>query len=253
MLGAVASEKTPPKLSIITSIWNGDEFIAGFLQDITSQTIFSECELILVNANSPGHEEKVIEPYLSAYPNIRYVRLDHDPGVYGVWNRAIKMAKGEYLTNANLDDRSRKDAYEVLLAALEADPSVDLVYSGFYRTNFPNETFENNRHYDVSDPLEFSSKNMQGCLPGPRPVWRKSFHDRFGFFDESFISSGDFAMWLRGVCGGSKFKKVPGILTLYYLNPKGISTEMNTKREKQRALEEQLIFLRYGHLWTQER
>src|SRR5688572_18772954 len=88
-----------PLVSIITSIWNGDEFIEGFLADITRQTFFTNCELILINANSPGNEEPVIEKYMSQYPNIRYVKLNQDPGLYGVWNMGIKMAKGEFITN----------------------------------------------------------------------------------------------------------------------------------------------------------
>ena len=64
-----------PKISIITSVYNGDQFIEGFLADITQQTIFDQCELILINANSPGNEEPVIKKYMDQYPNIIYQRL----------------------------------------------------------------------------------------------------------------------------------------------------------------------------------
>jgi cellulose synthase/poly-beta-1,6-N-acetylglucosamine synthase-like glycosyltransferase len=96
-----------PKISIITSVYDGDDHIEGFLEDITRQTIFKEkCELILINANSPGNEEEVINQYLKKFPdNIVYKRLDKDPGIYGVWNMGIELSTGEFLTNANLDDR----------------------------------------------------------------------------------------------------------------------------------------------------
>ena len=45
-----------PKISIITSVYDGDDYIESFLEDITRQTIFKDkCELIMVNANSPGN------------------------------------------------------------------------------------------------------------------------------------------------------------------------------------------------------
>lgn len=48
-----------PKISILTSVYNGDEFIRPFLEDITRQTIFEEkCELVLVNANSPEMKKR---------------------------------------------------------------------------------------------------------------------------------------------------------------------------------------------------
>lgn len=244
-LGTRSSSK--PKISIITSVWDGDEFIEGFLEDVTKQTIFSQSELIIINPNSPGHEEEVIKKYTALYPNIIYVRLPQDPGLYGVWNRAIKMAHADIVTNANIDDRSRLDALEVHVKELEDNPDVDLVYSGYLYTEIPNETFENNHYKYYVDPFEFCSKNMALCLPGPRPVWRKSLHDRYGYFDETFSMSADWGMWLRATSLGAKFKKIPGPFTLYYFNPDGLST--NSKRSLQRKLENDLIISRYSHLW----
>ena len=67
-----------PKISILTSVYDGDEYIRPFLEDITRQTIFeSKCELVIVNANSPGNEEEVIKEYVEKYPdNIKYKKLD---------------------------------------------------------------------------------------------------------------------------------------------------------------------------------
>src|ERR1700722_20402182 len=116
------------KVSIITSIYKGDQFIQGFMKNITEQTLFDKCELILINAHSPGKEEAVIQPYLNKYPNIIYIKLDHDPGLYAVWNLGIKSAQGQYVTNANLDDRLKKDSIEVHAKALDEHPDIDLVY-----------------------------------------------------------------------------------------------------------------------------
>lgn len=245
------SEELPKqwRVSIITSVWDGDQFIEGFLADITRQTIFPDCELILINPNSPGHEELVIERYLARYPNIRYVKLPHDPGLFGVWNRAIQMASADFITNANLDDRSRVDSLERHAKALEADPTVDLVYSAHYITRFPNETFEENRNSGGINPPEFSLKNMFFCLPGPRPMWRKSLHGRYGFFSEVFTSAGDYEMWLRAVSLGAKFKKISGVNTLVYWNPKGLSTSEDPQKIYRRKIELELIALRYAYLY----
>jgi len=234
-----------PRISIITSVFKGDKFINEFLDDITRQTIFDQCELIMINANSPGNEEPVIQKYMQKYPNIRYCRLDKDPGIYGVWNMAIKMSTGQYITNANLDDRLAHNAYEVFAKELDYSPNVVLVYGEMYCTHKPNETFENNAGFRVAVP-KFSRKNMSCCLPGCCPMWRKSMHERYGFFDETYKSSGDYEMWLRAVEGGAKLKKVPGCYALYYENPQGISTSATSPRH----YEDQRILKRYSHVWT---
>lgn len=242
--------KTKPRVSIITSVYNGDEFIEGFLKDITRQTIFDQCELIMINANSPGHEEPIIKESMSKHPNILYEKIPKDPGMYGVWNHAIKMASADLITNANLDDRSHPKALEILVGELDAHPDIDLVYSGYLTTHVSNDTYENNHATLRNDPPEFSMANMSYCLPGPRPVWRKSFHQRYGFFDETFISFGDYEMWVRAASLGSKYKKVPGFHTLYYLNPKGLSTDLDENKTDQRMLETARITKLYGHLFN---
>ena len=239
--------KDLPKVSIITSVYDGDEFIRPFLEDITRQTIFEEkCELVLVNANSPGSEEEVIKEYLEKYPNnIIYHKLDEDPGIYGVWNKAIELSSGEYITNANLDDRKAANSLELHAKALLSNDGVDLVYSDMAITNQPNETWEQNssggRKYNMA---EFSLDNLlRGNMPHAAPMWKKSLHDKHGKFDEKYRSAGDWEMWLRAATSGSVFKKISGVSNLYFFNPKGISTNPDNNSWKRE--EEKEVYMKY--------
>lgn len=217
-----------PKISLLTSVYKGDEYIEQFLEDITNQTIFEEkCELVIVNADSPGNEEEVINKYLEKYPNnIVYKRLRKDPGIYGVWNEAIRMSSGEFLTNANLDDRKAPNSLEEHAKALVAYEDVDLVYSDMLVTDKPNETFENNssngRKYETPE-FSFDLLKMIN-MPHAAPLWRKTIHEKYGFFDEQYRSAGDWELWLRAASQGAVYKKLPFSLNLYYFNPTGIST-----------------------------
>ena len=245
----IVDVKDLPKISIVTSVYDGDEFIRPFLEDITRQTIFEEkCELVLVNPNSPGNEEEVIKEYLEKYPNnIIYEKLDEDPGIYGTWNKAIKLSSGEYVTNANLDDRKAPNSLEVLAKELYSCKDCDLVYSDMLITDKPNETWENNssggRKYNFP---EFSFENLTMVnMPHAAPLWRRSIHENHGFFDEKYRSAGDWEMWLRAASKGAVYKKVHTPTTLYYFNPKGISTDKNNFDWKRK--EEQEVFEKYNN------
>jgi len=236
-----------PKISIITSVFDGDEFIRPFLEDITRQTIFEDkCELILINADSPGNEEEVIQEYLEKYPdNIVYKKLDEDPGIYGVWNLGAQMATGEYITNANLDDRKAINSLERHAKELFVNPEIDLVYADMLITDKQNELFEQNssenRRYNFPN---FSFDNLKMVnMPHASPMWRKSYHDEYGHFDEEYRSAGDWEMWLRGASQGSQFKKINDLLGLYYFNPKGIST--NPENFSWKSEEEQKVYEKY--------
>lgn len=234
-----------PVLSIITSIYNGDRFIEYFLDDIVKQTIFKDCELILINAASPGNEEPIILDYLNRYPNIIYKKLEKDPGIYAVWNIGIQLSRGEFITNANLDDRLAHNCHETFLKSLQQNPNVDLVYSDAYITHFPNENFENNQHHTRSNLPEFSKETIkQHCLPNAHPMWRKSMHTKYGYFDEKFKHSGDWEMWLRAAKQGAIFSKIHGIYALHFANPRGLSVS-NSENKETLIKEHKIIFDNY--------
>lgn len=238
-----------PKISIIGSVYNADEYIEGYLEDITNQTIFKDkCELILINANSPGNEEVVIKKYMEKHSNIVYKKLDADPGVYGVWNMGIKMATGEFITNANMDDRKAPSSLERHAKTLLINKDVDLVYADSYIVHEANKKWDgvdkNSQRYNFE---QFSPQAMlRGNLPHNNPMWRKTLHDKYGYFNENYKSASDWEFWLTCVAGGSKFKKLDEVLGVYYFNPKGISTNFENFAWKQK--EEEEIFERFSNI-----
>ena len=52
-----------------------------------------------------------------AYGNIKYLRLAKTINIYEAWNLAIKESKSEFITNANVDDLHRKDAFALKIQA----------------------------------------------------------------------------------------------------------------------------------------
>jgi glycosyltransferase involved in cell wall biosynthesis len=235
-----------PKISIITSVFNGDEYIRPFLEDITRQSIFKEkCELILINANSSGNEESVIQEYIQKYPdNIIYKKLDNDPGIYACWNIAAKLATGEFLTNANLDDRKAPNFMEELAKHLVLNKDVDVIYAENLLTNNANETWEKHTAKTVYPSENFSQEAMlRGNPPHCMPMWRKSLHDKNGYFEESYRSASDWEFWLRSAFAGTKMLKLDKQLGLYYFNPKGMST--NQENNSWKRQEEKEIFKKY--------
>jgi glycosyltransferase involved in cell wall biosynthesis len=230
--------KNNPRVTILTSVYNGDAYIRGFLKDIVRQTIFSQCELIMINANSPGNEERIILEYANTYPNIIYKKLPHDPGLYGVWNIGIKMARSAYIINANLDDRLHPECYEVHARTLDSNPMAGVVYSGSYMTTVANEVFDTikphwkkmlhtQEEYTKHRMLYGDNPKKARSIPFPHnhPMWRRALHVTYGLFDSRLKAAGDLEMWLRlRLLGNVIFKKIDGYYALYYWNPHGLST-----------------------------
>jgi len=253
------SHGSVPIVSIITSVYKGDKFIKGFLEDIVQQTIFDKCELIIINANSPGNEEPIINEYVKLYSNIIYQRLKKDPGLYAVWNMGIKLSRAEYIVNANIDDRLKYTCYEEFVAALDNDTTIDVVYSGAYETLKPNETFYNNSSKGKTiehSCQDFNKKKLiiEGVpYPNNHPMWRKSLHAKYGLFDAQYKVVGDLEMWMRiSMIGDAVIKRIPELHGLFYTNPNGLSSCPSSLNNKERknllALYKQLYKNLFRHI-----
>ncbi len=244
------SFKQIPKITISCSVYDGDLYIEKFLEDITKQTIFNKCELIIVNANSPGNEDEIINKYVQKYDNIIYKKLDYRASTTEVINMVIdELATGEFVTIGNIDDRRSNDCLEVQARYLMFNPDVELVYGDCLQTEVVNETFESNssnNKYQHSLNY-FSRENMIKCLPGPMPMWRLSVHKDVGLFSENYDFANDWDMWLRMVDYGVKFKKIDKDIGLYYFNPTGRSTSKENFSLK--IKEEAEIFFKYKHIF----
>ena len=223
------------KISIFCSMLNSDKYIEHYLEDITRQTIFDRCELIIVGPNPTNFEVTKIREHQEKHENIRLIKLDHDPGLYACWNLAIKESRGDYLNNANLDDSKKINFIEVHEGYLDDNLDIDLVYSDSLISSIPNSSFEEcemQADYMYNFP-DFSIGNLIDCNPPHQsPMYRKSLHERFGLFDESYRSAGDAEFWLRCAAGGSKMKKINEILGVYYFNPSGVSSDPSNESWK---------------------
>ncbi len=221
----MSSVNKSPKVSAIVSTYNSEIFIEGCLLDLTSQTLFEEgnLEIVVVDSGSEQNEGDIVKKFRDTFENITYTKTPVRESLYQAWNRGIKLAKGEYVTNANTDDRHRKDALGLLAGYLEEYPGIDLVYSDCYVSTQPNQPFESNDHSRVYRyPTFFAPESLLHFQFGIHPMWRKSVHDQIGYFDESYRVAGDYDFNLR-FAAFSKAEHIPEVLGLYYLSPQTVS------------------------------
>jgi len=211
-------------VSAIASTYNSEKFIRGCLEDLVSQTLFlkGQLEIVVVDSGSLQGEKCIVEDFQQRFPHIKYLRTTERESIYKAWNRAIKASSGKFITNANTDDRHRHDALEILAAEMENNPNLSLVYADQIVTTSENETFNNCSHVGYFDWPDFDrSQLIHCCCIGPQPMWRRSLHEEFGWFDETLKVAGDYDWWLR-ISETRNIKHVSMLLGLYLLNNNGI-------------------------------
>lgn len=215
--------------SLFCSFYKGEKFVESYLNNILEQNLFDKIEFIFLNCNSPENEESYILRFANEYTNIKYYKLDKDPGLYAGWNHAISLCSSEIIGNWNIDDRKNKEGLEILLEEFNKKPDVDVVYGFTYVSRIANEKYINNLYNEIYPYLPHSFNNLlRNNSPHCMPLWRKNLHNKFGYFDTNYESAADGDFWLRCAVGGATIRLVNHPVGLYYENPTGRSTNPET-------------------------
>ena len=84
----------------------------------------------------------------------------------------------------------------------------------------------------------FTREHQIGCFP----MWRKTIHDKIGYFDEQFKLVSDFDFQIKAAVNNCTFVKCNEMLGAYLaLTPGKLSSNQSLQKKEQNTL-----FLRYG-------
>lgn len=212
------------KVTAIVSTYASEDVIRGCILDLLDQTLYQrgDLEIIIVDSASPQDEWSIIEELARDRNHILAIRTRHRESLYSAWNRAIRLARGQYLTNANADDRHRRDALEILAGTLDQHPDIAVAYGDSLITTTSNQTFESNSARRAFRWGRYYRKKLEDhCCVGPQPLWRHRLHDEIGYFDQKYVSAGDYDFWLR-VSDKYPMLHVDQVLGLYLDNPQSL-------------------------------
>jgi len=225
------------KISLICSNYNSDKWIDEYLQYVNNQ-IFKEFDIIFVDANSTDQSLEKIKNYkFDSKINKKIIQSDRRIGLYEAWNIAIRNCTTEYVMNYNTDDMLYNNAILIYNNHLINNPEIDLFYGPCVSTLNRNI---NDIHLYYDWP-EYSHETMlQFCFCGPFPLVKKEVFNKIGYFDERFISSGDYEMWLRMSKFNCKFKRIPEVIGVFHFRQDSIN-----QSNKQRAIQEDILIQQF--------
>ena len=225
------------QISCITSMYRCEEYLKDFLLHLKKIENLNEIEFIFIHNDPTLKEKTIINEFINNnfFINIVYKEVPLE-GLYSSWNRAVKIAKGKFITIWNVDDIRFSDSFINQKNAFTED-NIGLVYGNRYlTTKYESKKLKEIKVKDVSKS-KWNKKFQGGCFY----MWRRSIHNIIGYFDEQFISLGDQDFWYR-VVQYYKIKKTNHYIGIFLAEPgKGISKSSNIS-----SIEKIVIGLRYG-------
>ncbi|MCW5248933.1 glycosyltransferase family 2 protein [Streptomyces sp. SHP 1-2] len=114
-----------PKVSVIIPVYNAAEHLPQCLQSIVDQSIgFGSVEVVAVDDGSTDGGGALLDAWAERHPGrIRVVHQENSGAPGGPRNRAVAMARGEFLFFADPDDYLGTEGLERMVAAAERNAS----------------------------------------------------------------------------------------------------------------------------------
>src|SRR5690606_15080945 len=107
-----------PLISIITPVYNSEKFLEAAILSVQNQT-YSNWELILVDDASTDNSESIAREFFTEDSRIIYEKLPVNGGPAVSRNRAIELAKGQYIAFLDSDDFWAPDKLEIQLEFMQ--------------------------------------------------------------------------------------------------------------------------------------
>jgi glycosyltransferase involved in cell wall biosynthesis len=105
-----------PRVTVVTPVYNRAAYVAAALDSILAQS-FADFELLMVDDGSTDHSRAIIEAHDD--PRIRLEVNERNMGIAATRNRAVGLARGEYLAFLDSDDIACPDRLAKQVAFLD--------------------------------------------------------------------------------------------------------------------------------------
>lgn len=105
-------------VSVITPVYNASKYIAGTIESALAQD-YKKLEIILVDDCSRDNSVEIIRNLLETSPNIVYFKQPTNMGAGAARNKALELAKGQYVAFLDSDDLWAMDKVSRQLALMK--------------------------------------------------------------------------------------------------------------------------------------
>ncbi|MBI4341824.1 MAG: glycosyltransferase family 2 protein [Candidatus Omnitrophica bacterium] len=214
-------------VSVVMAVHNGERYVGESLASLLCQS-WAGFEAIVVDDGSTDGTAEILDRLSQSDRRIRVVRQDHR-GLTPSLNRAVSLARGEYVARQDADDHSEPERLAQQLRFLDAHPAVAAVGTAGWVMD------------EEGDPVAplmapTGSRRVAALLRQARatPIHgsmmiRRSAVEAVGGYRDAFRASQDLDLWLR-LSERFPIDNLPEGLYAWRLNSEGVYA---TRREEQ--------------------
>jgi len=200
------------KITVLMSVYNGEEFLREAVESILSQTL-EDFEFLIIDDGSSDSSAEIINSFDD--PRIKLVINKFNIGLARSLNRGLLLSSGEFIARMDADDISAASRFEKQIRFLEQHPEIDVC--GSYISAFTNES---KRIWTYpTDPLEATCYLLFNApVAHPVVMVRKESLQRHNLlYDPAYQAAQDYDLWARAI-GLMQIANIEEVLLEYRLH-----------------------------------
>ena len=219
------------QLSVIVSVFNAIPHLRDSLESIFNQT-FKDYEVILIDDGSTDGSDKILKEYLNK-PNTRLLKNTSNEGIPISRNRALLVAKGEYVAIHDGDDISLETRLQKEVEFLDTHPEICVVGTYAYKINNSGKVMGIMSYppTETTEAFRVIKKYKLNPIIDSSCMYRKNIILSSGGYSMSpeIRTALDLHLWCRLLCKGHKLSNIQEPLIKYRINPFGVTQTQNKK------------------------
>ncbi len=221
-----AGTPTPaaPAVSAVMAVRNRAHLMDAAISSVLAQDD-PDFELIIVDDGSSDRSWVLAQQWARRDPRIWPLRMPRPSGISAVRNRALAVARGEYLATCDSDDLCRPHRFRVLRNYLDARP--DAVGAGGGIRCFTDDPDADGWLPDWN----FGLRDARIPFPFPASLLRTRAVRRVGGYDETLPVAEDLDLAYRLATIG-ELAMLPDVVVDYRIHPGNVSAQ---RRIRERA------------------
>ena len=189
-----------PLLTIAMPVLNGEKYIAEALESVRNEKQYLSIELIVVDAVSSDKTLEILKQYSDV---VDVLISEPDNGQSSAYNKALKIARGEYYTYLCCDDVFVRDSFKNLREVLDC---------GLHKWIAFNTVIISSNRVPIKflsgiNPPKWFPKTCHHFVDSPSTIWHRSVYEEVGPFDESLDYVMDVDYWYRIIKLGYSFTR----------------------------------------------
>jgi len=184
-----------PKITVLMSVYNGEEYLKKAIESILNQT-FVDFEFLIIDDGSTDETAKILKGYKNKDKRIKIVTNKKNIGLTKSLNKGLKLARGKYIARMDADDISNFQRLEKQKKYLDQHPKVLAVGSNTKVINENDKTISANRWQQSPESIYYTL-TFYTCLFHSSLMLRKNSLIKSGGYNVKFPVSQDTELLYR--------------------------------------------------------